>query len=318
MSFNQKLNYEFNDNNSSCTIFSDTNIKIANIEKNINNELFIIKSNLETKEDVQVESSTKINGIILGYNLLGYSEHKGRNSKYNLKLATDESYMSIIKDENSISSGAKGLSNKMLFIIKKEFIEKNINDNKIKDFVLSSLEKDICQDLIFKRKTNEYLKLIIQDLYKLNFDEGLNNLYIQSRILELLFLELNTLTQKQSISQRPLKLDEQDIEAIKKAKDILLFNMQNPPSIIELSRMVAINDFKLKKGFKEIFGTTPYELLLDYRLELSKKLLQEGVMNINEISNYIGYKHTQSFSKAFIKKYGIQPKKLMKNRKYYY
>jgi len=317
MSFKQKFNYEFNDNKLDCTISSDTNIKMTNIEKNINNELFIIKSNLETKEDVKVESSTKINGIVLGYNLLGYSEHKAKDSNYNLKLATDESYMSIIKDENTVSSGAKGLSNRIIFIIKKEFIEKNIIDNKIKDFVLSSLEKEICQDLIFKRKTNEYLKLIMQDIYKLNFEEGLNNLYLQAKLLELFFLELNSLSDKKSSSKRALKLDEYDIQAIKKAKEILLENMQNPPSIIQLARMVAINEFKLKKGFKEVFNNTPYNLLLDYRLELAKKLLKEGEMNINEVASLLGYRYTQSFHKAFIKKYGITPKEIMKFRKYY-
>jgi len=82
--------------------------------------------------------------------------------------------------------------------------------------------------------------------------------------------------------------------------------------------MVRVNDFKLKKGFKEVFQTTPYNLLLDYRLEYAKKLLAESDLSVGEISQKIGYKYTASFSAAFIKKYGVTPKSIMKSKKYYY
>ena len=318
MSFNNKMKYSFSDNDPNCMIFSDGDMSGKLIEKDINNELFIVKSSLYSTEDIKLESSTKTNGLMLSYNLLGYSEHKGKDKDFFLKLDTDESNMCIIKEENSISSGPKGLINKICFIIKKEFIEKSISDNRIKDYILSSLEKDVCQELVFKRKTNDYINLILQDLFKLNFEEGLNDLYLQSKILEILFLELNTIIDKQTPLNKDFKLDEYDIEAIKKAKEILLENIQNPPSIIELSKMVAINDFKLKKGFKEVFKTTPYNLLLDYKLELARKLLKEGEMSVNEIAKSLGYRYTQSFSKSFIKRYGIPPKKLMKSRDYYY
>jgi len=318
MSLHNKMDYGFSYHNQNSIVFPDENIAGSIIEKNINNEVFIMKSSLEFKKTIEIKSSSDIDGVILGYNLLGTMEHRGVEKDYNLKLMTNDSNLSIVKNENSISIGHKGLLNKLSFVIKKDFIKKNITDNKIKDFILSSLERDMCQDFIFERKTNDYLQRIIQDIYKLDFEEGLNNLYLQAKMLELFFLEFNTLADKKSSSKNVLKLDDFDIEAIKKAKDILIQNMQNPPSIIELSRMVAINDFKLKKGFKEVFGITPYNLLVDYRLELAKKIFQEGDMNINEIAEYIGYKYTQSFSRAFMQKYGIQPKKLMKNRKYYY
>lgn len=318
MSFNYKLDYEYDENNSAYTTSSNSIVELHSAEKNINNDIFIIKSNMKCKNQVTAKSLSKPNGIVLGYNLSGHVEYKGESPIFPLQLDTNDSNMSIIKEDNSISTTPQGNFSNVGFVIKKKFIEETITDNKIKDFVLSSLEKDICQKLIFKRKMNDYIKLIIQDIFKLNFDEGLNNLYLQSKVLELLFLEFNTLGDKKLISKKTLKLDEQDIEAIKKAKEILIQNMQNPPSILELARMVAINDFKLKKGFKEIFGTSPYNLLLDYRLELAKKLLKEGELNVSEIAQSIGYKHTTNFSKAFIKKYDIVPTKIMSNRKYYY
>ena len=117
---------------------------------------------------------------------------------------------------------------------------------------------------------------------------------------------------------RGIKLDEYDIEAIKKAKAILIENLHNPPGIIELAKMVRINDFKLKVGFKAIFKTTPHQLLLEYKMELAMHLLQEGSMNISEIAKHLGYAHATNFTIAFKKRFGLKPIDIMKRREYYY
>jgi len=114
------------------------------------------------------------------------------------------------------------------------------------------------------------------------------------------------------------KLDVYDIEAIKKAKEILINNMKNPPSIVELARLVHVNEFKLKYGFKEVFNDTPYNTLLRYKLKYAADLLKKSDMNAGEVAMHIGYKSLPSFTKAFIKFHGIKPMELMKSRKYYY
>lgn len=315
MSFND-MSYDFSENNYKNKSFSNKNIDGYILEHNINNEIFIIKSKFEAKKEFKIESSTNINGLMLGYNLHGYSEHKSINSGHNLKFSENESNMIIANNEHNVSSISKGISNRISIVVKKEFIEKNINDNMIKDLFLSSLENKSCEKLVFHKKTDSYMNLILNDIYKLPFDESLNNIYLQSKILELLFHEFSSLSDDKRSIKNNIKLDDYDIEAIKKAKKILIQNMKNPPSIIQLSKMVKMNDFKLKIGFKNIFGITPYNLLLDYKLEYAKKLLVQSHLNISEIAQEIGYKYTASFSTAFMKKYGVTPKSIMKNKKY--
>jgi len=94
--------------------------------------------------------------------------------------------------------------------------------------------------------------------------------------------------------------------------------MKNPPSIKKLARMVALNNSKLKKGFHKYFNDTPYNILLEYRLQEAKRLLQNSYLNVNEISEKVGYKYTANFSNAFYKRFGIRPKDIMKKREYYY
>jgi len=317
MSFNN-ISYSFSKNNSNTTKFSNNNIDGYSFEQNINEELFIIKSKLKVQSDLKVESSTNINGLIFGYNLNGYSEHKSKHSNSHLKLSKNDSFLAIMNKENNISYTSKGILTKVCFVIKKEFIEKNIQDNMIKDLIFSSLEEKLCENLLFQRKINPYINLLLNDIYKHPFDGSLSNIYLQSRVLELVFLELESIVKDKKDFVKNIKLDDYDIEAIKNAKDILLTNIKNPPSIIELAKMVRVNDFKLKKGFKEVFQTTPYNLLLDYRLEYAKKLLSESDLSVGEIAQKVGYKYTASFSAAFIKKYGVTPKSIMKSKNYYY
>ena len=73
--------------------------------------------------------------------------------------------------------------------------------------------------------------------------------------------------------------------------------------------MVAINELKLKIGFHKYFNTTPYNLLIEYRLQEAKRLLIASELNINEISKKVGYKYAQNFTKAFGDRFGMPPKR---------
>jgi len=155
------------------------------------------------------------------------------------------------------------------------------------------------------------------DILNSPYTNKLDKLYIESKVLELIHNELATLLSEKD-ENTTIKFSKQDKEAIYHAREILLNSLSNPPSMKELAKIVAINDLKLKMGFRKFFNQTPYSISLEYRLQEAKKLLQTSEMNINEIAEHIGYKHATNFSNIFYKKFGIRPKELMKSRKYYY
>jgi AraC-like DNA-binding protein len=94
------------------------------------------------------------------------------------------------------------------------------------------------------------------------------------------------------------------------AKEILLARADNPPTIYELAKMVGTNDFKLKKGFKEVFGNTIFGFLLDFKMEKGRKLLRYTNKTTSEIAHLLGYSHPGHFTSAFKKKFGITPSAL--------
>ncbi len=105
--------------------------------------------------------------------------------------------------------------------------------------------------------------------------------------------------------------NEADREKIKKAREILLQHIGEPITIKALSRKVAINECYLKKGFKEIFGTTIFDFYQSQRMEHAKYLLYEKGLSVTEVSNLLGYSSISHFSTAFKKQTGIKPCELL-------
>lgn len=94
------------------------------------------------------------------------------------------------------------------------------------------------------------------------------------------------------------------------ARQYLLEHLTMPPSIDELARIAGINSFKLKNGFKELFGDTIFGYLNAFRLEKAFHMVLSGEKNMTQIAFELGFSSLQHFSTAFKKAYGCSPKKI--------
>jgi AraC family transcriptional regulator, transcriptional activator of the genes for pyochelin and ferripyochelin receptors len=149
----------------------------------------------------------------------------------------------------------------------------------------------------------------IDAIMNCKFSDSLKRIFFLSKAMELMVLQAET--QLRSVSQKiSILKSDYDKDRIIFARDYLLQHIDMPPTIPELSKIAGINEFKLKKGYKEIFGSTIFGHLAEARLGLSKIELQEGKKTIAEIAFELGYSSVQHFSTAFKKKYGVPPKKV--------
>lgn len=193
-----------------------------------------------------------------------------------------------------------------------EIINKNENYKN-----LQTIYQNDFMQLNFNNILNLHQKTILNDLCSLaHIDDKLQELYFESKLLELIYTTINSIETEKKDEE--VYLSTQDITSLHKAKTILLENMANPPSIKELAYKSAINEFKLKKGFKHLFGNTVYGLLQEHRLNQAKELLESNDINISEASNLVGYKSISHFSKIFKEHYGIAPIQIKKNSRIYY
>lgn len=131
-------------------------------------------------------------------------------------------------------------------------------------------------------------------------------LYLEARTLEIMAVIINQLENQCQTSEKPTFLKANDIEKIYQAKQYIEKHLRNPCSLIELSRLVGLNDFKLKKGFREVMGTTVFGYLFNCRMQTASQLLLQK-KSVSEVSFLVGYKNPHHFTAAYKKKYGVLP-----------
>lgn len=154
------------------------------------------------------------------------------------------------------------------------------------------------------------MSVVLYQIMNFNLHSSVKGLYYKAKVYELLSLLFNK-PEDTDDESCPFKTDEEETMRIQQAKDILIRNMIEPPTLQELADEVGINIKKLKQGFKQVYGDTAYGFLFDYKMEYARKLLDSGTYNVNEVGSKIGYSTASHFIAAFKKKFGTTPKKYL-------
>ncbi len=153
------------------------------------------------------------------------------------------------------------------------------------------------------------MKLIIRDIlnYKISI-QILAKVFYETKTTELFGLQLEQLYS--SLAGINNGLSEADRQKIFEARELLISNISDPPiPIHKLAKLVATNEDKLKKGFKEIYGKSIYNYLLFFKIEKAIEMLRNDKLSLNDIASEVGYTDTAHFIRAFKKVKGISPGK---------
>lgn len=156
-------------------------------------------------------------------------------------------------------------------------------------------------------------RMAIEALLNHNYTDTLENIFINAQTQILLLYSMDCMLGEKTEPSFTCKFlaNEADREKIMKAREILLQHIGEPITIKALSRKVAINECYLKKGFKEIFGTTIFDFYQGQRMEHAKYLLYDKGLSVTEVSMLLGYSSISHFSTAFKKHTGIKPCELL-------
>ncbi|WP_367866035.1 helix-turn-helix domain-containing protein [Pedobacter sp. WC2423] len=149
----------------------------------------------------------------------------------------------------------------------------------------------------------------MQEILNCTYTEGLRLLFIESKCTELLVLQAEAFESDVFKNENSPPQSAYDKDCIYQARDYLIQNIQQPPSIAQLAKVCGINEFKLKKGFKGLFDKSIFGYLSDHKLNYAKQLLLEGIP-IKAVAFQLGYSSVQHFSNAFRKKFAVPPGKV--------
>ena len=152
------------------------------------------------------------------------------------------------------------------------------------------------------------IAVVLSQVLQAKVHDSMKELYFKGKVYELLSLYFNK-SEDPSLEQCPFLVDEENVQKIRRAKDIILERMTDPPSLENLSLEIGLSLKKLKEGFKQLYGDTVYSYLLDHKMEDARRMLDSQKFNVNEVSLKLGYSTASHFIAAFKKKYGTTPKK---------
>jgi AraC-like DNA-binding protein len=252
----------------------------------------------------------------------GVTEFKIENNP--VSSFTPSSFFSIEKDLKGSTKWKKG----------RHFhgTEITIFENYFKEIVKPNFPNIIDFNSFINNYTYNYLPLeiveIIHQLQSLNYENSLNSIYLESKILECLAILINEVTKSSENAfnnqinygninigaNRIIKLTSADMHAIQKAHDLLKKNYSNPPTIEALSKMVFLNEQKLKAGFSKYYHMSIGEYTNHLKMTVAANLLSTTDLSIEDIAYKVGYNYSANFSKMFKKTYGKTPLKFRKTK----
>lgn len=156
-------------------------------------------------------------------------------------------------------------------------------------------------------------RVALDALLNHSYSGAMENIFVNAKVHELLLYSLECLIDEKEETGFACKFlaDENGRDRIYQAREILLRHIGDPITIKELSRKVAMNECYLKKGFKEVFGTTIFDFYQQQRMEHAKYLLYEKGLSVTDVSAMLGYSSISHFSAAFKKHTGLKPCELL-------
>ena len=278
-------------------------------EIKIDDDFIIIRSQNDSNETSHFERAVNVDLIQFHFGIKGRAKFIFNQGSYALDLKEDVSlflynpqkelpvYLEIAPHSWTISVLISIKKFHGLFSSEADYIPFLSEENKDKKYY-----KD--ESIITS------LSIVLNQVFNYNLHPSIKNLYFKGKAYELLSLYFNR-SEDTNIEQCPFLVDEDNVTKIKKAKEIIISNMAEPPGLQELADQVGINLKKLKMGFKQIYGDSVYSFLFDYKMEFARKLLDSGSYNVNEVGLKIGYSTASHFISAFKKKFGTTPKKYL-------
>lgn len=149
------------------------------------------------------------------------------------------------------------------------------------------------------------MKLVLEQILNCPYQGAMKQMYLGAKCLELIAMKIGQLSEVNHKTYP--RLSRSEIDQIHQAKNIITQNLCDPPSLLSLARQVGLNDCTLKRGFRQIFGTSVFGYLHDRRMDYARKLLEEQAMTITGVAAMVGYANRGHFAAAFRKKFGVSP-----------
>ncbi|MBK7711349.1 MAG: helix-turn-helix transcriptional regulator [Bacteroidales bacterium] len=156
------------------------------------------------------------------------------------------------------------------------------------------------------------IEQVIRQIINCNYSNEIKKMFLLSKSIELLVLTAESYSYSENKKEIFIK-NKSDKEKIIAVRDLINERLNCPPNLSEIAKIIGLNEYKLKLGFKEVFNNTVFEYLTEQRLNIAMQYLKDTQKTSSEIAYSLGYATPQHFNNAFKKKFGFTPNSVRKN-----
>jgi AraC-like DNA-binding protein len=163
------------------------------------------------------------------------------------------------------------------------------------------------QPFLFEEIISPQIQDVAAEIVKANPGQDLLNFYYKIKAEELIYLLFVELLKRQDTTLQTL--NGADVKRVYEVKDKILSNIDNPPILTELVKLSCMSESKLKRLFKQIFGSSIYNYYQSFRMKEAMYLLREEKLSVSEAGYRLGFSNLSHFTRLFETHIGVKPKK---------
>lgn len=181
-------------------------------------------------------------------------------------------------------------------------------DGEIPGVLMPLLEPGVREPRHVASDSSGLIRNVASTLFASGLNGPLRRMMMEGATLQLLALQAAAAMQ-QVPARRRVTLSTRERLAVHEARERLLAEMRNPPSLGELADAVSLGEKRLGAGFRLEFGATAFEILRAHRLEHARQALEAGGIALKEVAYRVGYNHVSNFIHAYRARFGAPPRR---------
>ena len=164
---------------------------------------------------------------------------------------------------------------------------------------------------LYQSAITPVMREVMQQILDCPYHGITRKLFLESKSLELLSLQLNQISSPPQLSYSSLRMHPQDKKQIEEVRAFIETNLDTPPCLNDLAKQAGMSHPKLNRCFKQVYGMTVFQYLRTERLNRARTMLREQGYSVTEAAFQVGYDSVSHFSQMYKKQFGNSPSKLL-------
>ncbi|ACS80147.1 helix-turn-helix domain-containing protein [Maridesulfovibrio salexigens] len=305
-------NWKHSDNVSNKWLL-ESQMEVAWKEYQIKSGIKLIVQNLPAlEENVQFEFESDSAPVQFLYCLSGGTRHTvidKTQKQHSIKTANQKLTLSYLPETKGISIIPKGIPLQSVGLqIHPETLLQLVDEagRSVCPQLYASIKSKNPQPYFHETELPLPIQITVQQILECMLSGSMKKIFLEYKALELMYTQLSLLD---CALIKTKKITPYEHQTVMRAYKILMQDIVSPPPLLDLAKQAGITHTRLNQLFKTIYGKTVFGVLRQERLECSRRMLEDGRRTIAEVAYECGFSNPSHLSRAFVKQYGLQPKR---------